>query len=168
MFVRLVFLLLLVKCFYCYGNLNSPLAYNWKRENWLYFYFCQNICSEIEIKAYVHFSHYKSMETLRCHSDESTWATAIKNTIFIEANVMNISTNFQLHLPYGFWGDDFWTFFWCKVTPRTQCFFMRTAETLIRLGGCPGWSEFSLGVHVIFLCCWVLLSSRGRQFKKYD
>ena len=39
---------------------------------------------------------------------------------------------------------------------RAQCFFMRTAKTLIRLGGCPGWSESSLGVHVILLvlsCC---------------
>ena len=26
-----------------------------------------------------------------------------------------------------------------------------TAKTLIRLGGCPGWSEFSLGTHVIVL-----------------
>ena len=28
-------------------------------------------------------------------------------------------------------------------------FFMRTANTLIRLGGCPGSSESSLGVQVI-------------------
>ena len=28
---------------------------------------------------------------------------------------------------------------------RTQAFFMRTTKTLIRLGGCPGWSESSLG-----------------------
>ena len=28
---------------------------------------------------------------------------------------------------------------------------MRTAKTLIRLGGCPGWSESSLGAH---LFCW--------------
>ena len=35
--------------------------------------------------------------------------------------------------------------------PRTQAFFMRTAKTLIRLGGCPGWSESSLGAHVILL-----------------
>ena len=27
----------------------------------------------------------------------------------------------------------------------------RTAKTLIRLGGCPGWSEFSLGTQVILL-----------------
>ena len=33
---------------------------------------CQNICSEIEIKAYFRFSHYKSMEIISCHSDEST------------------------------------------------------------------------------------------------
>ena len=34
---------------------------------------------------------------------------------------------------------------------RTQAFFMRTAKTLIRLGGCPGWSESSLGAHSL---CW--------------
>ena len=72
---------------------------------------CQNICKEIEIKAYFHFSHYKSMETVNCHSDESTLATAIKYAIFVEANVMNISTKFQLHPPFGFWGEDFLIFF---------------------------------------------------------
>ena len=33
---------------------------------------------------------------------------------------------------------------------------MRTAKTLIRLGGCPGWSESLLGTHAILLvlsCC---------------
>ena len=34
---------------------------------------------------------------------------------------------------------------------RTQAFFMRTAKTLIRLGGCPGWSESSMGAHSF---CW--------------
>ena len=29
----------------------------------------------------------------------------------------------------------------------SSAFFMRTAKTLIRLGGCPGWSESSLGAH---------------------
>ena len=33
---------------------------------------CQNICSDTEIRAYFHFSHYKSMEIISCHSDEST------------------------------------------------------------------------------------------------
>ena len=54
------------------------------------------------MKAYLHFSHYKSMETLSCHSNESTCIMAIKNIIFVEANVMNISTKFQLHPPYDF------------------------------------------------------------------
>ena len=30
---------------------------------------------------------------------------------------------------------------------------MRTAKTLISLGGCPGWSESSLGAQVILLVC---------------
>ena len=37
------------------------------------------------------------METLSCHSNESTLETTIKNTIYVEANVMNIYTKFQLH-----------------------------------------------------------------------
>ena len=40
-----------------------------------------------------------------------------KKTLFVEANVKNISTKFQLHPPYGFWGDDFWIFFH-KLTNR--------------------------------------------------
>ena len=33
--------------------------------------FCQNICNEIAINANFHFSHYNSMETLICHSNQS-------------------------------------------------------------------------------------------------
>ena len=40
--------------------------------------FFQNICSNTEINANFHFFHYKSMETLSCHSNESTWAMTIK------------------------------------------------------------------------------------------
>ena len=42
------------------------------------------------------------METLSCHSNESTLATTIKNIIYIEANVINIYAKFQLYPPYGF------------------------------------------------------------------
>ena len=40
----------------------------------------------------------------------------------------------------------------------TQAFFMRTAKTLIRLGGCPGWSESSLGaIHFVgFVMSWLM------------
>ena len=37
---------------------------------------------------------------------------------------------------------------------------MRTAKTLIRLGGCPGWSESSLGAYAILL----VLSRSGSNF----
>ena len=29
---------------------------------------------------------------------------------FVEGNVVNIYTNFQLHPPNDFWGEDFWIF----------------------------------------------------------
>ena len=51
------------------------------------------------------FFHYKSMETLSCHSNES------KNAIFVEAIVINIYAKFQLYPPYGFWGNDFLIFY---------------------------------------------------------
>ena len=34
-------------------------------------------------------------------------ATALKNNIFIEANIINNSAKFQLYSPYSFWGVDF-------------------------------------------------------------
>ena len=51
------------------------------------------------------------MENLSCHRNQSTWATVIKNKLFVEANVMNNSAKFQLYPPYGFQGVDFLTFF---------------------------------------------------------
>ena len=45
---------------------------------------------------------------------------------------------------------------------RTQAFFMQTGKTLIRLGGCPGWSESSLGAHAILL----VLSQGGSYMQR--
>ena len=42
------------------------------------------------------------MENLSCHSNKSTWAITIKNTIYVEANVMNMYAKFQLHPPLRF------------------------------------------------------------------
>ena len=102
--------------------------------------FIKNTYSQIEIKAFFHFSHYKSMETLSYHSNENTWATTIKKkkkqkrkkkkkqnkkttTTTKNSNnnkkkkkmyrliSINIYAKFQLHPPYGFWEEDFWMFF---------------------------------------------------------
>ena len=68
----------------------------------LLYNFSQNTYSQIVIKAYFHFSHYKSMETLSWHSNENTRAAAIKNINYVEANIINSYAKFQLHHPYGF------------------------------------------------------------------
>ena len=49
-----------------------------------------------------HFPHYKSMETLSCHSNQSSYPTKIKNITFVEGNVLNKYAKFRLHPPYGF------------------------------------------------------------------
>ena len=43
---------------------------------------------------------------------------------------------------------------------RAQAFFIRTAKTLIRLGGCPGWSESSLGAQSVCWFCHVVAHLR--------
>ena len=50
---------------------------------------------KIPEKAYFHFSHYKSMETKNCHSNETTCATTIKNIIYVEDNNTNIMQSFS-------------------------------------------------------------------------
>ena len=49
-----------------------------------------------------HFSHYKSMETLSCHSNRSSYPTGIKNITLVEGNVLCKYAKFQLHPPYDF------------------------------------------------------------------
>ena len=66
-----------------------------------------NIPNETEKIVNFLFSHYKSMGTISCHSNQSSYLTGIKNTTFVEANVLSMYAKFQLHPPYGFWEEDF-------------------------------------------------------------
>ena len=61
-----------------------------------------NISSETPETVNFDFSHYKSMETISCHSNQSSYPTRIKNTKFVKANVLSMYAKFQLHPPYGF------------------------------------------------------------------
>ena len=60
-----------------------------------------NISSETAETVNFQFSHYKSMGSISCHSNQSSYPTIIKNTTFVEANVLSMYAKFQLHSPYG-------------------------------------------------------------------
>ena len=66
-------------------------------------HFCKNKKSNIpnDLAKIVnfHFSHYKSMETLSCHSNQSSYPTEIKNITFVEGNVLSKYAKFWLHPP---------------------------------------------------------------------
>ena len=64
-------------------------------------HFCKNkiLLSPI---SNLHFSHYKSMETINCHSRKSSYPTGIKNITFVEGNVLNKYAKFKLHPLYSF------------------------------------------------------------------
>ena len=66
-----------------------------------------NISSETAETVNFQYSHYKSMGTISCHSNQSSYPTGIKNTTFVEANVLSMYAKFQLHSPYGFREEDF-------------------------------------------------------------
>ena len=61
-----------------------------------------NISSETAETVNFQFSHYKSIGTISCHSNQSSYPTGIQNTTFVEANVLSMYAKFQLHPPYGF------------------------------------------------------------------
>ena len=69
-------------------------------------HFCKKIFSNIlndlaEIVNF-HFSSYKSMGTISCHSNQSSYPTGIKNTTNVEAYVLSMYAKFRLHPLYGF------------------------------------------------------------------
>ena len=49
-----------------------------------------------------HFSQNKALDTLSCHSNESTWTLAKETIIYVEGNVMSMYAKFQPHPSYGF------------------------------------------------------------------
>ena len=61
-----------------------------------------NIPNDLAKIVNFHFSHYKSMETLSCHSNQSSYPTEIKNITFVEGNVLSKYAKFWLHPPFGF------------------------------------------------------------------
>ena len=61
-----------------------------------------NISSKTAETVNFQFSHYKSMGTISCHSNQSSYPTGIKSTTFVEANVLSTYAKFQLHSSYGF------------------------------------------------------------------
>ena len=73
-------------------------------------HFCKkksNILNDLAEIVNFHFSHYKSMETLNCHSNQSSNPTEMKNISFVEGNVHSKYAKFRLHPPNVFWEKDF-------------------------------------------------------------
>ena len=62
-----------------------------------------------------HFSHYKYMETLSCHSNQRSYPPGIINTNYVEATVRNMYTKYRLHPLDSFLEEDFLMFF--KIFP---------------------------------------------------
>ena len=47
------------------------------------------------------------METLSCHSNQSSYPPGIKNTNYVEATVRNMYTKYRFHPLDSFWEEDF-------------------------------------------------------------
>ena len=69
-------------------------------------YFCKkkksNFPNDLAEIVNFHFSHYKSMGNISCHSNQNSYPTGIKNTTYVEANVLSMYAKFRLHPPYDF------------------------------------------------------------------
>ena len=56
-------------------------------------HFCKTFI-EISVNDNFHFSHYKSMDTLRCHSNWSFFSSNLNKTIYVEDNVNIMYTKY--------------------------------------------------------------------------
>ena len=69
-------------------------------------HFCKkkksNIPNDLAEIVNFHISHYKSMETLSGHSNQSSYLIKIKNITFVEGKVLSKYDKFRLHPLYGF------------------------------------------------------------------
>ena len=74
-----------------------------------------------------HFSHFKSMVTLGCHSNQRYYQTRIRNTTYIEANVISMYDKFQLHT---FWFMNRFLNIFTKIDPF--CSTDNQSNSLIR------------------------------------
>ena len=106
---------------YCFANLAFPLPWqpinsnqqlgqNWcvcLRRN-ISVKFCQNICSEIAINTNFNFSHYKSMATVRCHSNQTSYPTGTKNKLICSPGLMKLYVKFGKNQLHSFRGDVIW------------------------------------------------------------
>ena len=94
-----------------------------------------NIPNETEQIVNFLFSHFKSMGTISCHSNQTSYLTGIKNTTFVEANVLSMYAKFELHPPYGFLEEFFLTFlrkltlFAAPTTNQVHRFGQKSYET---------------------------------------
>ena len=61
-----------------------------------------NIPNDLAEIVNFHFSHYKSMGTISCHSNQSSYPIGIKNIPYVEANVLSMYAKFRLHPIHGF------------------------------------------------------------------
>ena len=55
-----------------------------------------NIRNETAEIANFYFSHYKSLQTESCHSNQSSYLTG--KTFFVEANARKMNAKYQLHI----------------------------------------------------------------------
>ena len=68
-------------------------------------YFFQNILNETEKIVNFLFSHYKSMGTISCHSNQSSYPIGIKNTTFRSPLPIVLYVKYEKNWPHGFRGN---------------------------------------------------------------
>ena len=92
-------------------------------------HFCKkslNICSETAKIANFHFSHYKSMEAISCHSNQSSNPIGTKNNIIRSPYLKMLRVKYGKNRLHGFRGDIVW-----KCWRRTTILYKIMSHYLI-------------------------------------
>ena len=93
-----------------------------KRRGLLNKHFCKripNIPNETEKIVNVLFSHYKSMGTISCHSNQSSYPIGIQNTTFRSPYLLMLYVKYEKNWPHSFRGAVVWKC-WQTTDGRTD------------------------------------------------
>ena len=94
-------------------------------------HFCKknlNIWSETAKIAYFHFSHYKSMETISCHSNQSSYLIGTKNNIIRSPYLQMLCVKYGKNRLHGFRGNVVWKWWRRQTTDAWLCYKLRWAK----------------------------------------
>ena len=116
-----------------------------------------NICSETAKIANFHFSYYKSMETISCHSNRSSYPVGTKNILIRSPHLQMLYVKYGKNRLHGFRGDLIW-----KCWRMTDTWRMPAYNTSSPMSLLLRWAKNLNSVVLLYMSCHMTKPTKWR------